>query len=883
MFVPNNSYSKFPMAISKDLLEQINPIIDKISGEVLMIQPDNDNGMIPTYSLLNDIEELSACEPLLFEATKFVKNLLDTNLDEGKVWDTKLVGIVKDFDSWAVKTIYSITDEQPIEAFQHIAQNSVETDSPKAEQNQQFDAALTKISNEIALAVIGKDEGMIPIYSILTDLEAISVEEITFMEAILIIKSRLDDYFDEAKTWDAPLIGLIKQFIPWFRKGMKELLNDEYPDTFNPHDCSAENTDIAAEKEETTPVKAVVAAEAPLPEEELLVVNLEEDMELLTEFYNEATEHLEAIEGHVLTLEGEPENVESINAVFRAFHTIKGVAGFLALMPIQNLAHEVESLLDLIRNGEMQLNSKNITLILSSRDALVKLVEQMMECINNGIEPVEIIPIQAIIRRVVIMMDPSATPAPADEPKETNTQPIPEDEEQKEELREALPLEDIPVVTVPSPTPTAAPTAKAKKVKTVAATIRVDSDKVTNLMDMVGELVIVESQLSEAANIENHSADSHLIRSIGQLNRITKDLQHTSMALRLVPIKPTFQKVSRMVRDIGRNSGKEVAFEMSGEDTELDRNVVESIADPLTHMVRNAIDHGLEATPDDREAVGKPRHGTISIKAYHQGSNIVIELSDNGRGINREKVLAKAREKGIVPDDRDPSPEEIDQLIFAAGFSTADKVTDISGRGVGMDVVRKNIDALRGNVIVRSVDGQGTNFKIQLPLTTAIIEGLVIKVGEDKFILPTNSVRVSMRPQPEQLRSIAGNREVVVMNDETIPILRLHRQFGIYGAEEDPSKACLVLIESKAKIYALLVDELVHKQEVVIKSLGQTMRNIEGVSGGAILGDGCIALILDTTSLVEGNTIGGGEPALAAAGAGGGSEFDLEPVEGEFF
>jgi len=751
----------------------------------------------------------------------------------------------------------------------------------------ELESIINKIITETLLAQPGGDDGMIPIYSLLTELEERCESVETLPEAIMVIKSLLDSLLDECKPFAAEDISTLKQFATWFDDALQRIKAEQPIKMFV---AEVETPDTAA----SLPDEAVSVSDSEtvsLPDEEMLVINMDEDIELLQEFVTEAMEHLEAIEEHVLTLENQPQNTESLNAVFRAFHTIKGVAGFLALLPIQSLAHDVESLLDMARNHELVLNSETITLILESRDALLKLVQQIAQAINEGAEPKEIIPIQELIFRVKAAMkgestedvkieQASATPKASPTPESTPAAKV--EEEDPQQVQEAAAdtskgtqqAAPIPKKEIAKPVP-ASGVKKTSSKNTALATIRVDSEKVTNLMDMVGELVIVESQLSESVSALG-SNDNNLQRNIAQLTRITKDLQHTSMALRLVPIKPTFQKVSRMVRDIARGFNKEVEFSMSGEDTELDRNVVETIADPLTHMVRNAIDHGLEPSGDDREKAGKTRAGHINLKAYHMGSNIVIELSDDGRGINQAKVLNKARERGLVAEEREVTPEEINQLIFHPGFSTADKVTDISGRGVGMDVVRKNIEALRGTVVVTSEEGQGSSFKIKLPLTTAIIEGLVIKVGDEKFILPTNSVKVTIRPTHDQLCTITGTAEVVVLRDQTIPLIRLHNQFGIESAEHDPTKACLVIIDSFGKNYALLVDELVHKQEVVIKSLGSFMNRIAGVAGGAILGDGTIALIIDTASLL-GRALGTndmGDNGMFSNGGGGVIDLD---------
>jgi two-component system chemotaxis sensor kinase CheA len=398
----------------------------------------------------------------------------------------------------------------------------------------------------------------------------------------------------------------------------------------------------------------------------------------------------------------------------------------------------------------------------------------------------------------------------------------------------------VPIAVVP-----AAGGAPAKAA--AASTVRVNTDKLDSLMDVVGELVIVQSQLSESARmlgIENTS----LQRNIAQFGRLTKELQHTSMSLRMIPIKPTFQKMERLARDLSRDFGKKVNFHVSGEDTELDRTVVEDISDPLVHMVRNSLDHGLEPVPERIDA-GKSEHGNVALKAYHEGGMIVIELSDDGRGINPDKVLAKARKQGLVADNAQLSKDEILSLIFLPGFSTAEKVTAVSGRGVGMDVVRRNIEKLRGKIEINSEVGQGSTFRIKLPLTMAIIDGLVVRVGEDRFILPSISVQMALRPAKEAFSTVQGAGEVLDHRGKILPLHRLHRRFGISGAVENPSEGIVVIVENNGRATALLVDDMVSKQEVVIKPLGGFLQNLAGISGGAILGDGNIALIIDPSTL----------------------------------
>jgi two-component system chemotaxis sensor kinase CheA len=537
--------------------------------------------------------------------------------------------------------------------------------------------------------------------------------------------------------------------------------------------------------------------------------------------------------------------------------------GALGLMPMHTLAHEVESLLDLARNHKLLLNAAIITEILHSRDALVALTQQVSLALEKGQLPDQIIPVSHLIRavkRLAESPDAGATAA-ATEIKKTSAAPAPvaharEVPSAVATLEETIAPFSASSATTP-PLASSAP-ASSSKISTggaaqkaaSSATVRVNTEKLDSLMDVVGELVIVQSQLLETARQHGENTGSPLHRNVAQLSRITKELQHTAMSLRMIPIKQSFQKMERLARDLARDFGKKVHFVTSGEDTELDRTVVEEIGDPLVHMVRNALDHGLEPTAT-RIAAGKAEAGTLHLKAYHQGSNIVIELQDDGRGIDPDKVFKKALEKGIVAPGEAMGREEILELIFAPGFSTAEKVTAVSGRGVGMDVVKRNIEKLRGKIEITSEVGKGSTFKIKLPLTMAIIDGLVVRVGDDRFILPSTSVQRALRPSRENISTVHGQGEVLDLRGRLLPIHRLHRRFGIAHEANYPWEGIVVIVEHSGKVSALLVDEMVSKQEVVIKNLGAFMQSLPGVAGGAILGDGNIALILDPATLLQ--------------------------------
>jgi len=668
-------------------------------------------------------------------------------------------------------------------------------------------AALEDVLNHLAaefmLATPGRDEGLIPAYNLLGQLKDLCDPEPALAAAGAPVAAALADLgrrLDGAVPFDEESLRSLRALVEWLPKLAAS------PQSGVPA------PPLAAPKVETGAAPAQGG-------EEMLKLDLETSRELLSEFYNEAVDHLHQIEAALLALEQLPDSPEALNSIFRSFHTIKGNAGFLALKPMHVLAHEVESLLDLARTRRLKLNSAIITEVLRSRDALQALSQQIATALEKGTLPDRIVPIQHLVRSVRKLAEGADAAPPSEAPDAAASAQAPEHA-----------VEPVH--------------AAAKQ------TVRVTTEKLDSLMDVVGELVVVQSQLAETARSLAHLAPN-LARNVAQVSRITKELQNTAMSLRMIPIKPTFQKMERLARDLARECGKKANFFTTGEDTELDRTMVEAIGDPLVHMVRNAIDHGLER-PEVRVASGKAEAGTVNLKAYYEGNNVIIELTDDGRGIAPDKVLAKARTLGLVPENAELTREEIFSLIFLPGFSTAEKVTAVSGRGVGMDVVKRNIEnKLRGKIEITSDVGRGSAFKIRLPLTLAIIDGLVVQVGSDRFILPSISVQMALRPARENILMVHGNREVLDLRGRMLPLHRLNRRFGIPARAQDPWDGIVLIVESSGKVCALLVDEMINKQEVVIKSLGAYMQGLHGVAGGAILGDGNIALILDPGSLLQ--------------------------------
>jgi two-component system chemotaxis sensor kinase CheA len=409
------------------------------------------------------------------------------------------------------------------------------------------------------------------------------------------------------------------------------------------------------------------------------------------------------------------------------------------------------------------------------------------------------------------------------------------------------------VITAPDSTakPTA-PKADARPAAPAAmesSTLRVSVSKVDQLINLVGELVITQAMLAQKSRELDNGDNQPLLAGLADLDRNTRDLQEAVMSIRMIPMSVVFNRFPRMLRDLATKLGKKVELVTHGEATELDKGLVEKITDPLTHLIRNSCDHGIEM-PEDRRARGKPEHGTITLSATHEGGSILIEVRDDGKGLNREKLLSKAREKGIdAPDSM--TDNEVWNLIFAPGFSTADEVTDVSGRGVGMDVVKKNITALNGTVEIDSAEGYGMRVSVRLPLTLAIMDGMSVRVSDEVYILPLSSVIESFQIKPTDINTLAQGAQVVKVRDEYMPVIELERVFQVPRFEHSGASPIMVVVEADGQRVALMVDELLGQQQVVIKNLESNYRRVPNVSGATILGDGKVSLILDTSSLVR--------------------------------
>lgn len=583
------------------------------------------------------------------------------------------------------------------------------------------------------------------------------------------------------------------------------------------------------------------------------------DPSLIAEFITESREYLEGAEAALLTLEIDPEDMEAVNTVFRAFHTIKGTSAFIGLRHIVGLAHRAESLLSRIRDREIRCTGGYADLALRSADALKELLQATQDALGGA-------PLRkpANYDRLMELLANPEGAGLSDEAHEPVTPPrlgdilVAGGKAAREDIDAAVAMQGeypLGVALLKSNAASLPDVAQALRLqqriaggdKPVAdSSVRVQTERLDRLINLVGELVIAQAMITQDETVAH--GQHELARKVAHADKIIRELQDLSLAMRMVPLKATIQKMARLVRDLAHKSGKLVEFITEGEETEIDRHMVDIVADPLVHMIRNAIDHGLEL-PDVREQQGKSRMGCVRLAAHHVGGNVVVELQDDGRGLNRDKIIAKARAKGLIDSDK-LLDGEVYNLIFTPGLSTAEQVTDLSGRGVGLDVVKRNIETVRGRIEITSEPGRGCTFRMRLPLTLAITDGMLVKVGQERYIVPTVNIHLSFQPAPDALSTVAGRGEMVMLRGEPMPIVRLHRLFEVADAKEDPTQGLLVVVADGNRRCALLVDELLGQQQVVAKSLGAGIGNVQGISGGAILGDGRIGLILDPAEIV---------------------------------
>lgn len=604
--------------------------------------------------------------------------------------------------------------------------------------------------------------------------------------------------------------------------------------------------------------------------------------QFLQVFFEETDEHLATLELLLIGLDLDQPDAETLNGIFRAAHSIKGSSGMFGFDDLTAVTHELETLLDRIRCGQTALHVDMIGVFLEARDVLQRLLDA-----HRSQVPDPDAPVAATVERLRAWLAEPVTAVADDDFGLFDDAPVATQNSASDDdafgffddapgtpvASEARTRSDddfgffddapgAPIAAAPTPVseapkapPPASRPAAAPRTDSESSSIRVSVEKIDSLINLVGELVITQAMLSQLSEDLDPTHFERLQQALAQLEHNTRDLQESVMSIRMLPISFIFSRFPRLVHDTSARLGKQVELILQGEHTELDKSVIEKLSDPLTHIVRNSIDHGIE-TPAERLAAGKPAQGSVKLAASHQGGSVVVEISDDGRGLSRERILAKAREKSLPVHDG-MSDAEVWQLIFMPGFSTAEAVTELSGRGVGMDVVRRNIQAMGGRIDIDSAPGMGTRMCIRLPLTLAILDGLIVAVEQVNYVVPLTYIVESLQARADDVRGLAGEESTVIrVRGEYLPLFSLNQLLRIGAEPVPPEQGIVVILESEGRSFALQVDELVGQQQVVIKSLEQNFRRIDGIAGATIMGDGSVALILDVDAL----------PRLAAQG-----------------
>lgn len=572
--------------------------------------------------------------------------------------------------------------------------------------------------------------------------------------------------------------------------------------------------------------------------------------EIVESFIIETNEILEDLDYDLVELENKPENDELLNKVFRAFHTIKGTSGFLGLEKLTSVTHKGEDILNKLRKKEVKLSSELMDVILVAYDKIKELIVVINNDKNENIDVTDtVIYLEKVIKDLEDNADLGKTIVEKDKKEQESEIIETTQNELLEKKNERTPTE----IVKPNEVTTIAQAPKKKEDKN----IRVDVERLDELLNIVSELVIGRNQLSQVyfeASLEYEG--SKLVRDLAeatkQIDIMTNELQLVVMKTRMVKIGKVFNRFPRVVRDLSKELDKNVNLVIKGEETELDKTLIEEINDPLVHLVRNSVDHGVES-PAEREAKGKEPKGTLILSATHEGNNVVVTIEDDGKGLDPKIIKAKAIEKGLITKEKaeDLSDTEVFNFIFAPGFSTAAVVTNVSGRGVGMDVVRTNITKLRGIINIESKVNVGTKIIIKLPLTLAIIAGMVVKASEETMVIPLSSVIEVLRVHTDEIYSV-NNFPVIKVKDRVIPLVSIYKL--LYSTkEEEKTKVFqfVVIVEVAEKIFGIKVDEMIGQKEIVIKSLGNYIGNIEGIAGSSILDDGQVVMVLDVAELLQ--------------------------------
>ena len=824
------------------MYEIIENLVEKLSCDFVLADPEEPESLSGLLPILKQIHgkciEFSLNDKAneVLKARKIINAVLKDNQKDVEKKMAALNNLISELLSSI--SILEESDQIPV------------SDGPDFDQ---IEESLKNFSHLIGEFCPGEIPDLGTMLNIIDELIEASKEKdwITFHEVAIACKGYVENMTLENIHNTKPIeetLVLLKSLLSHFKAGeafvfdysdVLELLNYKFNEEQKPKDDEAGQKDLELESREE-PSKIPLEK---IPPEKIS----EDDMEILIDFVSEARENLDTIEVNLIDLEQDPSNKDIINDIFRPFHTIKGVSGFLSLAKINKLAHTTENLLDSARSGDFFINNIATDAILESVDTLKKLIDRVSQGLETGFkQPDDDIDVNALRDKLQRLQKSLA---------KGETEPLGEilvrkgvvDQEsidQSLKIQQEQPDKKIGEILVqenkaePGEVASALMDQNLSK-KRVAAQVKVSTEKLDDLVDYAGELVIAQSMLRQKT-----SNDPSLNQSVAQLGQIVTNMQNIAMSMRMIPIKATFMKMIRLVRDLSRKSGKDVALNMVGEDTEIDRNVVDALYEPMVHMIRNSVDHGIEQEADRLERE-KPAQGSITLRAYHKGGHIIIEIEDDGKGLDKDAIFEKAKSTGLIIGDEQMTDAQIYDLILEPGFSTANKITDVSGRGVGMDVVRDGISKFRGQLNIESSKGAGTKFTISLPLTLAIIDGMLVRVDDERYVIPTIAIQKAFKPEKEDCFTVEGKAEMVKDRGDLIPLIRLNEMYKTSSEKKSVWDSLVVVVESKDEKRALLIDELLGKDEYVIKSLGTNLEDLEGLAGGAILADGRVGLILD--------------------------------------
>jgi two-component system chemotaxis sensor kinase CheA len=580
--------------------------------------------------------------------------------------------------------------------------------------------------------------------------------------------------------------------------------------------------------------------------------------EMVERFVQEGDELIDACEQGLLEWEKEPDSPEFVPGIFRSIHSFKGNCGFFGYANLEKLSHQIENVFDIIKSGGSFACEAPFETLLQAVDALKNGMTSLSNNGHDSIDGLELhlaalkeLPAPRLGEVLVekgIVDQPTVDAALSQQKKPIGNLLVEMGKASADDVNQALSSQEHQKV---KPAPPKTPTAnQARPAGNKKQDIRVDLDKLDNLINLIGELVIAENMLIHNPDLDGLELES-FTKAAQQMGKLVRELQEMAMIIRMIPVSGLFRRMIRLVHDLSVKSGKKVDLQLTGESTEVDKTVIETITDPLVHILRNSMDHGLEP-PEERLAAGKGETGTIKLNACHEEGEVWITLEDDGRGLNKEKIIAKAIKNGLIEGDgSDLSDRVIYNMIFQPGFSTAEKITDISGRGVGMDVVKQNLEKIKGKVDVNSVPGKGTIIKLRIPLTLAIIDGMLVRVGKAMCIVPILAIKEAFRPQPHALTLTPDAEELVRVRENFFPVVRLHELLGVEPNHAKLEDGILIVLEHQDRSVCLLVDEIMGQQQTVIKGLSEYIGNVRGCSGCTILGNGEVSLILDVGNLVE--------------------------------